>query len=347
MADLLSFAWHTPANFFSWWLGELAGLLPRWMRGTPTVAKNGLILSLGHGPAVLLERTARRGEKEIDRLNDQGSAELSGSLAALTARRYRKWPVIIRLSDELGLRKIVELPAAARSDLGQLLHFELDRLTPFNADDVCFAWRMLDTDASKGRMQVELEIAPKEVVENGLRLIGDHGREVERVELGDDRNREPLNLLPRTAIVQEDGHGWTRRFLRLVVLALLVTAAVIPLYKQHQLVNQLEEEIAVVRAEAEESLVMRERLDGVAKEANFLTETKTSSAAMTDVLAELTRLIPDDSYIVQLRVKDSKIEISGLAQKASDLIAILDRSTILTSPQFRSPVTRDARSGKE
>ncbi|MGI9435180.1 MAG: PilN domain-containing protein, partial [Geminicoccaceae bacterium] len=69
--------------------------------------------------------------------------------------------------------------------------------------------------------------------------------------------------------------------------------------------------------------------------------------AMTDVLAELTRLIPDHSYVVQLRVKDSKIEISGLAQKASDLIAILDRSTILTSPQFRSPVTRDTRSGKE
>ncbi len=351
MAELLEMSRRIPADFLQWWLGELRGLLPRSLGTASPQSRSSLILVLSGDDQVLLERTARHGERELDRIasDDPGASGLA--LARLNDRRYRRWPVIVRLGGDLGLRKVVDLPLAARNDLAQLLHFELDRLTPFKADDVCFAWRILETDAAEGRMQVELEMAPKAIVDRGIDLVGRQGRKVDRIELGridleGGEGRDALDLMPRSEEVRQQ-KGWFRRLLPLVALGLAVAAVMIPLRKQQRLLAELDKEVTLVRAEAEGSLAIRDQLDDLANNVRFLATAKNERATMTEVLAELTRAIPDHSHIVQLQIRDGSIELNGLADKASDLIAILDQSPMLASPQFRSPVTRDPRSNKE
>jgi general secretion pathway protein L len=346
MAELLDTGLRLPMSFLHWWLDELRGLLPSTLSAAPQRSKTSLLLHLSGDETTLIERTPRLGERELDRA---GSDELATSGLALSSfgdRRYRQWPVIVRLGGDLGLRKVVDLPLAARDDLGQLLHFELDRLTPFKADDVCFAWRILDTDAAKGRMQVELEMAQKAVVERALALVTRHGREVDHVELDGGGEREPLDLMPRSVEIGQ-GRRWYGRLLPLVALGLALIAIMLPLNKKQQLVERLERDIAVVRAEAEQSLAIRDQLDLLATKARFLAATKNQRLTMTEVLAELTRTLPDHSHITQLQIRDNSVELSGLADKASDLIAILDQSPLLASPAFQSPVTRDPRSDKE
>ena len=143
------------------------------------------------------------------------------------------------------------------------------------------------------------------------------------------------------------GSGWLGRLLPLIALGLGITAVLLPLSRQQELLDQIKEDIKVVRVEADESLAIREELDGLAENARFLSTTKNRQATMTEILAEITRALPDHSHILQLQIRDSEIELNGLADKASDLIAILDQSPMLTSPQFRSPVTRDPRADKE
>ena len=62
---------YWPAVFATWWTEELAGLLPQALRPSSTLSKSCLILALDDDAIVLLERTARRGEREISRQSRQ------------------------------------------------------------------------------------------------------------------------------------------------------------------------------------------------------------------------------------------------------------------------------------
>ena len=68
---------------------------------------------------------------------------------------------------------------------------------------------------------------------------------------------------------------------------------------------------------------------------------------VTEVLSELTRLVPDQAHIVQLELRDGTVQLHGYAATASELISLLDESRLFKTPQFRSPVTQDPRSGSE
>ncbi len=348
----LTAALRLPQAMMRWWLAELFGLVPRFLRPSSAAVRRSLLLELDGWEIVLVKHGGRQGPAELGRIPDNieaGSAAVSGAgaLDALGERRYRKWPIIARLASNLGMRKLIELPLAAKGDLHQLLHFELDRLTPFKAEDVCFAWRIQATDSKAERMTVVLEMAPKTIIESAVELAHAHGREIDRVELaGSPHDAGPLDLLPQSDH-DEPSASWPNRLLRAVTLLLLVFAVAIPIKKQMTVVEELDADIATVRAKAEESLALRERLALMSDEAGFLAEARNSRPAMMEIVAELTNLIPDHSHIAQLKVAGNSIDLNGFADKASDLLAVLDQSSMFTSPKFKSPVTRDQQSGKE
>ena len=353
MADQLGAALRWPAAFVTWWLEELAGLIPQALRPLSARKKSCLILALHNDEIVLFEQKARRDKREIDRFDaqnrDHGPNETDRqqrAAASLTKRRYRKWPLVVRLAGHLGLRKQVDLPPAAKQDLAQLLHFELDRLTPFKVDDVHFAWRVDEIDNKAGRMRVVLEMAPRAAIDRAIAIAEQCGRKVDRVELeGGNGTDEPLDLLPRNEQNKLSG-SWLNRALCLTTFILLVIAIVLPIKKQKGIIRGLESDIASMRVEAEESLALRQRLEAVSNEVGFLAKVDGNRTVMTELLAELTRLLPDQSHLRQLRMTKTSIKLIGLADEPADLVAILDQSPLLSAPTFSAPVTREPQSSK-
>jgi general secretion pathway protein L len=59
-------------------------------------------------------------------------------------------------------------------------------------------------------------------------------------------------------------------------------------------------------------------------------------------LRELTRLIPEHTYIFHLRISQQQLEMSGMSKSAADLIPLLERSGWLTKAEFASPIVTDA-----
>jgi len=59
------------------------------------------------------------------------------------------------------LTRTLSLPAAAEDNLRQVLSFEMDRQTPFKADQIYFDSRVLGRDASGRNLQVELVLLPR------------------------------------------------------------------------------------------------------------------------------------------------------------------------------------------
>jgi general secretion pathway protein L len=59
------------------------------------------------------------------------------------------------------------------------------------------------------------------------------------------------------------------------------------------------------------------------------------------VLEELTRLLPDTTWIWNLKYNGKEMELSGFADSASDLIPLLDRSPLFEKVEFLAPVTKE------
>ena len=334
------------AAFFAWWLNGLVGLIPRRLRLASGRRRPGMVLALGSSEIVVAERTAE-GERALGSVAGNAPDHDQRLRALLRQSKRRTHPVTVRLSGDLGLRRTLDLPLAARDDLDQLLLFEMDRLTPFRADDVYFAQRVLPSDVA-GRIAVELQLAPKRVVEQALETAQRLGLSAARVELaaGDAAGAEPLNLLP-DKLGRRAREGHVTRALVLLALILAAIAVAIPFGRQQARLEHLETRVAAARVEAEESLAVREHLDQLTQSTRFLIAVKTRRPTVTETLAELTRLVPDQAHIVQLELRDGSMQLHGYAATTSDLISLLDESQLFGTPQFRSPVTQDPRSGSE
>ena len=338
------------ATFFTWWLNALVGLIPRRLRPASGRRRPGMVLALGSSEIVVAERTAE-GERALGSVARDALDHDQRLRSLLRPSKRRTHPVTVRLAGNLGLRRTLDLPLAARDDLDQLLRFEMDRLTPFRADDVYFAQRVLASDVVGCRIAVELQLAPRRVVEQALETAQRLGVSAARVELAADdaAGADPLNLL-RDKLdggAREGRVTCVTRALVLLALFLAAIAVAMPLRRQQARLEGLENRVAAARAEAEESLALREHLDQLTQSARFLITVKARRPTVTEILAELTRLVPDQAHIVQLELRDGSVQLHGYAATTSDLIGLLDESRLFRTPQFRSPVTQDPRSGSE
>jgi Tfp pilus assembly protein PilN len=60
----------------------------------------------------------------------------------------------------------------------------------------------------------------------------------------------------------------------------------------------------------------------------------------TDLLAELTELIPADAYLTTLTLRAGRVTMDGHAKSASDIITALEKSKRFKKVSFSSPTTR-------
>jgi general secretion pathway protein L len=80
---------------------------------------------------------------------------------------------------------------------------------------------------------------------------------------------------------------------------------------------------------------------------SFVVDEKRRIPTAVEVLDEITRTLPDDTWLLQLVFRDGTLRISGYSENPSALIRLLEQSALLTEVRFSSPVTMDPRLGRE
>ena len=266
--------------------------------------------------------------------------------AKLVEMKRRGLGVTLRLSSELGLRKLLNLPVAAKDDLDQLLRFEMDRLSPFAANKIYFAHRILRIGEEKGYLLVEVHIVPRTIADRALATCKCLGLEPKRLELAETDADAALNLLPRDALSRP---RIRRLDCALAVLALAFAGLVVvaPLQKLRAAATALERQITLESGGAEKSLALRQQLDDLMSKMQLIDNHTKSAPAITRLIATLTRLIPDDAYLVELYIGGSELRVRGYGRSATDVIRSLESSPALLGAKFLSPITRDPHNGRE
>jgi general secretion pathway protein L len=325
-------------EFFTWWFGQLADLLPQELHRSAFSVANALVISPIGALAQGVEAVAvdlRRNGKETPlghfAIGATGLAELPRPAGQMT---------VIRLGVADVLAKSVSLPLAAERELDQVLGFEMDRETPFKAEELYWNHRIAATDRQNGRLSIALSLIPKASLDPLLTGLAAVGLRPRRVEIADGPGGGfylPLN---------GDGHRADRAANRLlwpalVCCAMLAVAAVVtPFVRQELILASLDREVAAGRAAAAEADGLRQEIDRLSGSAGFIESERDKAGRPLVVLAATTRIMPDDTYLTEMELRQRKLTLGGRSAGAARLIGALAADGEFRNPGFSAPVTR-------
>ena len=116
--------------------------------------------------------------------------------------------------------------------------------------------------------------------------------------------------------------------------------------REHQL-ESIGDAIENVRAEAMAVQQIRKQIEDAGEAAGFLQGRKIDNGYKVEMLAELTRVLPENTYLDRLSLHADTIQMQGKSDNAQSLIELVNNSPYFTNASFRGPTRLDSRSRKE
>jgi len=340
-------------GFLRWWGGELAGLVPESLRERLVQAHPELWLIPDADSGDLAVWSGGDAPEQLDVFGADESADLLRDRWAVQVRKFEEGSPEIRLCLPEGevLQCPVELPLAVESGLDQALRYQLDQLTPFQADQVYYDHEVVARDSAHGRLKLELRLAPVARVESlreRLAAIGIRPHAIDVVRTEEQPVSQGFNLLPEA---ERPPYVYARARMNWMLAggaALLVVVVMMQsLYLRGQTVDKLQAEVDNLRTESEAVMGLQQQLEDSLAAANFLAERRRRQPVTIQVLDEVTRVLPDDIWLQQLQVRGNELMMQGLADGSQRLIELINDSELLTDAEFRGSVNVDPNSGRE
>jgi general secretion pathway protein L len=243
------------------------------------------------------------------------------------------------------LRRVLTLPLAAEPRLREVLAHEVDRQTPFATDQVCFEARVLDRDVAARQLRAELVVLPRVRLEAALERLGPLAEGLAGVDVRDvDGRALGLNLLPPSMRhVAVDRARQLNLMLAAIAVVALLGAMVLMLANRRAALVELQARVDAVDKDVREVRRLRNSLQSRQEAASFLARTRKVQPTMLELLADLTRRIPDDTSLEKVSVSEGRIVLIGQSRQAPALVGLLQDSTLIHSPALAGAVQKDPR----
>lgn len=349
--DQLKLAWRRSPlpGFLRWWGGELTAMLPARLRGW--VRRGPDVLWLSVGGAQVDVRSVRTGAllATIDAgLAPDAQRAIFQQACAGTDPDDRRLLLVVPATQVL-CRRLV-LPAVAAADPQRVVGFELDRQTPFRADQLYYDVKLSRDVVPAGQVAMDLYAAPRAELDPLLErfaLIGAHpdGVDVQR----SDGALAGVDLLPPARRPRKvDRRTRVNAILAAACALLLVLVLAAWLSNRRAQLATMQADVAAMRARATQSEQLRAQLAGAIAASRFLARRKADTPTPLAVLDDLTRRLPATASLDALTLDDSGgLDIRGESAKAAALVDQLGKSKLFDSPQLQGVIQPDPATGKE
>ena len=341
-------------GFAHWWAHNLAAWLPARVRRVLGFDRGRLLLQVqGDGVQLRLQQAGDlRDLGAVPQLalpDEDAIVAPVDPLAALLPPRLADLPRWLLLPAAAGLRRSLTLPAAAGDRLRDVVGFEIDRQTPFSAENVAFDARLLGRRDTDGMIEAELVVVPRQRLDAPMAALGAMAGSLAGIDLCAE-NGEPLgvNLLDPA---QRRRHGDPFRYwnLGLAALAVLATAALMwhLVANRRIAADELEARIANQAAAARSAAAQRQALIDMIEGQAFLDRERAARPTTVEVLDELTQRLPDSTYLEKLAVEDNNLLMIGLSREAPSLVQRLQGSKLWRAPSLTGALMPDPVSGRD
>lgn len=333
-------------RFLDWWMSGLRDCVPRALRSRlqsqyaqPLVEVTGRTVRLGHAAPDGRMRVTH--ELGLDQRPDAGAQRwLRCALRSGAA-------VVIRLPEARALGREFALPLAAEETLRESVALQMDRQTPYAAEDVYFGTEVLARNADTGRLLVYLTVAPRAEIDVLVNAGVLRGLRIASAELPTERGLRPVSLDPVGPPTPRVSSGAGVRWLLMLNAALIMAIVAVPLWQRHQLIGQLEREAAAAGAEARRAAAARAAIERLSSGADSLAQRRAQTPRAIAVLDALTRLLPDDAWIQRLDLTPTQLAMQGEAAATPRVIEALEASRTFRNLSFRAPVQSNPETGRE
>ncbi len=335
-------------RFLQWWGSELVQLLPMRWRAVFAAANARVFYEAGVDALELrLEQAGRETLLASVSLHDdagESDPRLAATIDSALGESRRERDRWLLLPGGQVLRRQFALPVAATERLREVMRHELDRQTPFRAEQVSYDCRVLSVDPVSKQAQVELLVLPLEKLDAALKPLGTLADGLAGVDARDPNGR-PLraNLLP-------PARRWPRnRRALLINLGLLAFALVAVLFglmqsldNRRAALQRLQATVDVRHREAQQVNALSQQLRQATEGAGFLARARAEKPPMLVLLADISQRLPDTTWVERFTQSEQQVYLTGFSKEATALVRQLQNSPYLHGAALSGSVQPDA-----
>jgi general secretion pathway protein L len=286
---------------------------------------------------------------EAIRIDDSESSPTeSAVLAAGTrapddvVRAARNGFVVLELpTDKIVVRRI-SVPAQAREFLPGIVRNQVERLSPWPADQTVYGFDTAVSQEDNAALDVRVFMSSRAAVNSVRDELDAIGLPPDRIVARQDGT--PVALWSRLSDVPRETVERTRRQIGVSIAAFALLSVGLSLWGFFSAASiRSESDDLAARAKTLQRQVQGSRTPQAIASlppAERAWAWKEISPSTVIVLEVLSRALPDAAYLTELRLDNSTLRIIGLTSDAPSLIEPLERSGHLTAVHFFAPTTR-------
>jgi general secretion pathway protein L len=328
----VSVVWRGLLDGLRWWGGELADMTPQSLRrsvgGRAPWTAEAQSLS---GPV----RLTRRGAP-MEMLSCADGAGGSGRV------------VDLRLPAAAVLVRELELPRLSAADRRRLLELNMDRYTPFTAEQVYFDATVVGGSEGEGRQRIRLGVLEKGRAQSALSLAASLGLTVKRLGVADGEDGESLPFDFTPALRQGQGRGARlslRAWLWAGCGALALASVLMAVLNDMRDVARLQELVDAQRPMVERATRLRNAVEGERRRRLDLL-TQRSAQEPLRILDAVSRGLPPPAWVERLEWNGRNLRLAGQKPPALDLAAALNGPALVNVRSLSSDMPAKTASGQ-
>ena len=327
----------TLRDFFRWWGGQLSELLRLPYQHRADAAMDCFVVAIDGASGSLGRRRGGvmhdLGKFPIDQRSLERARHRMG-------RQHHK--LMLQVDPQFLLERDLTLPIAAADDPAAVIRYDIDRLTPFDGDEVFWEHRVISLKPEQQNVVVRLSLVARSAVKDAILQLGQMGLPVRGLSF-----RLPDGGWRDILVTEEPQRhsAFDRMALRfsvaIVAFAFLISIS-IPIARTEIRLADVESKIENLRPLVAEVDMLRRDLAIVRAEQTTAVSAGYDFSSPLLTLANLTDILPDDTYITELSISSSRITLRGQSGNAARLIGLLSAERFFHSVIFAAPVTHAA-----
>lgn len=326
------------SDFYGWWRTELAGMIPSRLQrnnrrptaASLTVRRDGILIA-PTDPGSKVQTVI--------------APDVAGAMEFLRQNYFRmriaRPSVSLLIDRDRYLKRQLSALRLPPSRLAAMSRLDMSASTPFSPDDAHLICRQA-SEANPASTYIVVKKAFLDPLIDELRAAGIVIRDLSFV--GDDDFKPDVASLQ--SILPEMRWRSISSRIRSVAVAVCVLGVALTIghafwrnieakAELDQLIDVAENRATVVKALIEARKLKISQISAIRNE-------KRDAVPLVSILEEMSRVIPDSTWLTDIQVDGGKVLFSGFSKSAAALIPRLEASELFSAPTFRSPVVRVA-----
>jgi general secretion pathway protein L len=327
-----------------WWFGELSALVPTPLRHALKPAERTIAVTVEEN-RISLTRIEGGNTEPLGQFatnGDKFGTSLQGLDRLLTKFPTSRWRWGLYLQGDAVLCDRLHLPIAAKENFYEAVEFQVERQTPFQRSQVYFDCHPIAVGTNSRTLCVDYVIAPLEKVDTALRSLTSMGIPVDFITTASEFSAEQprFNLLSNHNPPRR--HRGTRLNAGLAILAVLLGGAALflTLDNDRRHAAALSAQVERLRNEARTAAQLRSAFASEKRSVNYVLNLKRDNNPVIQILNDLTRLLPDDSWVSRFTYKGGQIQIVIHAPESSSIVRLVEGSDRFSGAKMMTAVRK-------